>query len=88
MTRSVLGGGKVSGGWWRRRLGSQVSATRFRFVVLRSVLTCLAGPKYILKSWPEGYKMFIHYKGPQDNPRTDKYLFGTFPSTRVIRCTS
>jgi len=25
--------------------------------------------------------MFVHYKGPQDNPRTDKYLFGVFLST-------
>ncbi|KAF9650140.1 hypothetical protein BDM02DRAFT_3185686 [Thelephora ganbajun] len=36
-----------------------------------------AGPKYTLGSWPGGYKMFVHYKGPQDNPRTDKYLFGS-----------
>jgi Transcription-silencing protein, cryptic loci regulator Clr2 len=36
-----------------------------------------AGPEYILKDWPPGYCMFIHYKGPQDNPRTDKYLIGT-----------
>lgn len=40
---------------------------------------CSAGPKYILRAWPEGYKMFVHYKGSQDNPRTDKYLFGVFP---------
>lgn len=40
---------------------------------------CLVGPKYVLRSWPEGYKMFVHYKGPQDNPRTDKYLFGVSP---------
>lgn len=25
--------------------------------------------------------MFVHYKGPQDNPRTDKYLFG--PSSLI-----
>ena len=25
--------------------------------------------------------MFIHYKGPQDNPRTDRYLFGASSST-------
>ena len=25
--------------------------------------------------------MFVHYKGPQDNPRTDKYLFGVSPFT-------
>lgn len=43
-----------------------------------------AGPKYILSSWPEGYKMFMHYKGPQDNPRADKYLFGVSPPTMVL----
>lgn len=26
--------------------------------------------------------MFVHYKGAQDNPRTDKYLFGM--STSII----
>ena len=31
----------------------------------RSVLISSAGPKYILRSWPEGYKMFVHYKGPR-----------------------
>ena len=45
---------------------------------------CLAGPKYILRSWPEGYKMFVHYKGSQENPRADKYLFGVSPSTTLI----
>lgn len=50
----------------------------------RSVLTSSAGPKYILGSWPEGYKMFVHYKGPQDNPRTDKYLFGVSHSITVL----
>jgi hypothetical protein len=44
----------------------------------------LAGPKYILGSWPEGYKMFVHYKGPQDNPRTDKYLIGMSLSTTAL----
>lgn len=28
--------------------------------------------------------MFVHYKGPQDNPRTDKYLFGASPLTKLI----
>jgi len=28
--------------------------------------------------------MFVHYKGPQENPRTDKYLFGPSLLTRMI----
>ena len=28
--------------------------------------------------------MFVHYKGAQDNPRADKYLFGAPLSTMVI----
>lgn len=28
--------------------------------------------------------MFVHYKGPQDNPRTDKYLIGVSPSTMTF----
>lgn len=32
--------------------------------------------------------MFMHYKGPQDNPRTDKYLFGVSPSIKVLPETS
>ena len=28
--------------------------------------------------------MFVHYKGPQDNPRTDKYLFGVSPFTMTF----
>lgn len=27
--------------------------------------------------------MFLHYKGPQDSPRTDKYLFGAPPLTEI-----
>lgn len=46
-------------------------------------MTYLVGPKYILGSWPEGYKMFVHYKGPQDDPRVDKYLIGASPCTEI-----
>ena len=28
--------------------------------------------------------MFVHYKGPQDKPRTDKYLFGVSPFTMTF----
>lgn len=73
-----------SGEAWTPRLARREVLIRY----LRSVLTYLAGPKYTLGSWPEGYKMFVHYKGPQDNPRTDKYLFGVSFSTTVIHRTS
>jgi Transcription-silencing protein, cryptic loci regulator Clr2/Transcription-silencing protein Clr2 len=36
-----------------------------------------AGPNYVLKSWPDGYRLYDHQKGPEDNPRHDLYLFGT-----------
>ena len=71
----------MSGDLSQKRLGSQVSMTQSLGSRSRSVLISSAGPKYILRSWPDGYKMFVHYKGPQDNPRTDKYLFGVSPFT-------
>ncbi len=33
--------------------------------------------KYVLKSWPAGYQMYDHNKGPLANPRHDLYLVGT-----------
>ena len=79
----VEGGSRATGSGedWAPRLAPFVCD-------LRPALTCLVGPKYILASWPEGYKMFVHYKGAQDNPRTDKYLFGVSPSTKVTYWTS
>ncbi|KAI0923919.1 hypothetical protein AcV5_009324 [Taiwanofungus camphoratus] len=36
-----------------------------------------AGPKYVLKSFPQGYCMYDHNKGPATNPRHDPYLYGS-----------
>ncbi|KLO17957.1 hypothetical protein SCHPADRAFT_913375 [Schizopora paradoxa] len=33
--------------------------------------------KYVLKSWPNGYQMYDHNKGPVANPRHDLYLVGS-----------
>ncbi|OCH85503.1 hypothetical protein OBBRIDRAFT_798107 [Obba rivulosa] len=35
------------------------------------------GQQYVLKTWPAGYHMYVHLKGPEANPRTDVYLFGS-----------
>jgi len=35
-----------------------------------------AGKSYVLRSWPEGYRLFCHYKGKQSSPRQDLYLIG------------
>ncbi|KAH9479391.1 hypothetical protein JR316_0007981 [Psilocybe cubensis] len=34
------------------------------------------GPKYVLRDFPEGYRLFDHNKGPHKAPRHDLYLFG------------
>lgn len=39
-----------------------------------------AGKNYVLKSWPEGYHMYCHYKGRQSSPRQDLYLIGPHPT--------
>jgi hypothetical protein len=43
-----------------------------------------AGPSYVLKDWPKGYRMFDHHKGPQDNPRHDLYLMGEHAFFRLV----
>lgn len=42
--------------------------------------------KYVLKSWPDGYQMYDHNKGPEGNPRHDLYLVGKgfLPLIRVL----
>ncbi|CDO69634.1 hypothetical protein BN946_scf184851.g22 [Trametes cinnabarina] len=35
------------------------------------------GPKYVLKSFPEGYQLYDHNKGPVKAPRHDPYLCGS-----------
>ena len=39
---------------------------------------------YVLKDWPEGYRMFIHLKGPEQRPRNDPYLYGMLTFTSDI----
>lgn len=36
-----------------------------------------AGRNYVLRSWPEGYHLYCHYKGKQSSARQDLYLLGT-----------
>jgi hypothetical protein len=44
----------------------------------RTVLIIIsAGKNYVLRSWPEGYHMYCHYKGKQSSPRQDLYLLGS-----------
>ncbi|KAI8996440.1 hypothetical protein BD414DRAFT_477969 [Trametes punicea] len=40
------------------------------------------GPKYVLKSFPEGYQLYDHNKGPVKNPRHDPYLCGSIHVNR------
>jgi hypothetical protein len=70
---------------WRIEVGAAVAAALRLPGTLRewlderskslSVLV-LDGPSYVLKNWPEGYRMFDHHKGPQATPRHDVYLMG------------
>ena len=48
------------------------------YLIYTSLICCLfsVGPNYVLKSWPDSYRLYDHHKGPQDNPRHDLYLFG------------
>ncbi|KAJ3502558.1 hypothetical protein NLJ89_g8832 [Agrocybe chaxingu] len=36
------------------------------------------GPNYVLRSFPEEYRLYDHNKGPAKSPRHDLYLFGPF----------
>ncbi|EJF64098.1 hypothetical protein DICSQDRAFT_153218 [Dichomitus squalens LYAD-421 SS1] len=57
---------------WRVAVGSQLA--------IRMQLP--EGPKYVLKSFPEGYQLYDHNKGPANAPRHDPYLCG---STNINR---
>jgi hypothetical protein len=47
----------------------------------RTVLTdSSAGKNYVLRSWPEGYRIYCHYKGKKSSPRQDLYLIGPHPT--------
>ncbi|KAH9967236.1 hypothetical protein BC827DRAFT_1123410 [Russula dissimulans] len=41
-----------------------------------------SGKNYVLRSWPEGYRLFCHYKGKQSSPRQDLYLLGSVHTKR------
>ncbi|KAF8269802.1 hypothetical protein EI94DRAFT_1724363 [Lactarius quietus] len=41
-----------------------------------------AGSSYVLRSWPEGYNLYCHYKGKQSSPRQDLYLIGSTHTKR------
>jgi hypothetical protein len=47
-----------------------------------SVVT--VGPKYVLKSFPDGYRFFDHHKGPPLRPRQDVYLYGALVALSPI----
>jgi hypothetical protein len=34
------------------------------------------GPNYVIRDFPQGYKLFKHHKGTGKSHRTDMYLFG------------
>ncbi|KAJ7180727.1 hypothetical protein C8R46DRAFT_885527 [Mycena filopes] len=40
------------------------------------------GQPYVLRDFPDGYRMFDHHKGKADNPRHDVYLFGSESRSR------
>lgn len=51
------------------------------------LINCIAvGPNYVLRAWPDGYRMFDHHKGPQNNPRHDIYLFGIPKASCHVLC--
>ncbi|KAI0305864.1 hypothetical protein B0F90DRAFT_1814714 [Multifurca ochricompacta] len=40
------------------------------------------GKKYVLRSWPDGYRLYCHHKGKQSAPRQDLYLMGSIYAKR------
>ncbi|KAH8093278.1 hypothetical protein BXZ70DRAFT_1010503 [Cristinia sonorae] len=56
---------------WRRGAGMHVALN------LKMEGAADGSRTYVLKNWPEGYGMFIHYKGEARRPRSDPYLFGS-----------
>ncbi len=42
-----------------------------------SLMSSKEGPNYVLKSFPKGYQLYDHNKGPVNAPRHDPYLCGT-----------
>ncbi|TFK39812.1 hypothetical protein BDQ12DRAFT_628755 [Crucibulum laeve] len=58
---------------------SSPPAMRWRLQVAKAIsieLGMADGSNYILKDWPQGYRMYDHHKGREMDPRHDIYLFG------------
>ncbi|KAF8630139.1 hypothetical protein AX15_003092 [Amanita polypyramis BW_CC] len=56
------------------------TSVRWRLQVARAIALDKGMPEdqeYVLAGWPEGYRLFDHNKGPENNPRHDVYLFGS-----------
>ncbi|KAF9006127.1 hypothetical protein BDQ17DRAFT_1389700 [Cyathus striatus] len=63
------------------------SAVRWRITIAKAIAVEMRmpeGPSYVLRDWPDGYRMFDHNKGPVDNPRHDIYLFGSPKKFRSV----
>lgn len=69
------GGAKLAQVW---HFNSRNRVLCLHYLLLDAFLTCatLVGPTYVLRSWPAGYQMFDHNKGPASAPRHDAYLMG------------
>ncbi|KAH9852646.1 hypothetical protein C2E23DRAFT_824673 [Lenzites betulinus] len=57
---------------WRVAVGSQLAVR----------MGLPAGRNYVLKTWPEGYQLYDHNKGPLKAPRHDPYLCGSVSVNR------
>ncbi|KAI0705202.1 hypothetical protein BC835DRAFT_1314941 [Cytidiella melzeri] len=52
---------------WRKTVGPKIA----------EAMGLPSGKPYVLRSLPDGYRLFDHNKGKADNPRHDPYLYGT-----------
>ncbi|EIN05974.1 hypothetical protein PUNSTDRAFT_145371 [Punctularia strigosozonata HHB-11173 SS5] len=60
---------------WRCGIGAGVA-------LLMKLPELPEGHEYVLKSWPAGYQMYDHNKGPENRPRHDPYLIGSVHAAR------
>ncbi|KAF9563114.1 hypothetical protein CPC08DRAFT_706252 [Agrocybe pediades] len=51
---------------WRTTVGDAVAKS----------MNMPEGKNYVMRDFPQGYRLFDHNKGPANNPRHDLYLFG------------
>ncbi|KAF8634585.1 hypothetical protein AX17_004174 [Amanita inopinata Kibby_2008] len=77
-TTCIVDHGEVN---YMRHLDLDTSTSvKWRLSIARAIAMDKGMPEsqeYILKDWPEGYRMFDHAKGPEHDPRHDVYLFGS-----------